>query len=302
MEHQPVLKKEVLELLDAKPGEKYIDCTFGFGGHAFGILEKIIPSGKILALEADQEVYEKQKAQLISFRYAENISLVNSNFSYLKQVAEDYGFYQVNGVLIDLGISSWQIEESGKGFSFKKDEPLLMNYAANDLTAKEIINYWTLEELIEVFERYGEERYSRRIAQAIVQQRKIKQIKTTGQLVQIIKQAAPGRYLNQKIHFATRIFLALRIVVNRELENLEKVLPQAIEVLEEGGKLAVISFNSLEDRIVKNYFRELAKQNRLQIITKKPIRPTGEEVHFNPRSRSAKLRAGVKGQGSEQLA
>ncbi len=294
MEHQPVLKKEILDFFDPKPGQKYIDSTFGFGGHAFGILEKIVPSGKILALEADQEVYEKQKDQLISFRYAENIDLVNSNFIFLKQVAEEYGFYQVNGILIDLGISSWQIDESKRGFSFKKDEPLLMNYAFNDLTAQEIINYWSLEELIRIFREYGEERYSQRIAQAIIQQRKLKKIKTTGQLVEIIKQAVPKQYFKQKIHFATRIFMALRIAVNQELENLEKVLPQAVEILEEGGKIAVISFNSLEDRIVKHYFRNLAKENRLEVATKKPIQPTGEEIQVNPRSRSAKLRGAAK--------
>ncbi len=294
MEHQPVLKKEILEILDPKPGQKYIDCTFGFGGHAFSILEKIVPSGRILAFEADQEVYEKQKAQLISFRYAENISLVNSNFNYLKQVVEDYNFYPVNGILIDLGISSWQIEESGRGFSFNKDEPLLMNYAFGELSARDILNEWPESEILEILKKYGQERYAHRITRAIIQQRKLKSIQTTRELVEIIRWSVPKNYLHQKIHFATRTFLALRIVVNKELESLEKILPQAVEILELEGKIAVISFNSLEDRIVKNFFRELARQNRLQILNKKPIRSTGEEVQFNPRSRSARLRSAVK--------
>lgn len=294
MEHQPVLKKEVLELLSPKQGERYIDCTFGFGGHSFSILEKIIPTGKVLALEADQEVYEKQKAQLISFRYVENISLVNSNFNYLKQVVEDYNFYPVNGILIDLGISSWQIEESGRGFSFNKDEPLLMNYTFGELSARDIVNQWSESEILEVLKKYGQERYAQRITQAIIQQRKLKSIQTTGELVEIIRRSVPKSYLYQKIHFATRTFLALRIAVNRELESLERVLPQAVEILEPEGRIVVISFNSLEDRIVKNFFRESARQNHLQILTKKPIRPTGEEVQFNPRSRSARLRSAVK--------
>ncbi|MBL7155349.1 MAG: 16S rRNA (cytosine(1402)-N(4))-methyltransferase RsmH, partial [Candidatus Portnoybacteria bacterium] len=202
----------------------------------------------------------------------------------------------INGILFDLGMSSWQIEEKGRGFSFRKNEPLDMRFGnrTSNLTAEEIINQWPEEELIKIFQEYGEERYARRIAYRVCQTRQIQPIKTTNQLVEIIQQAVPNRYQHRRIHFATRIFQALRIAVNDELNNLKKALPQALEILEKNGKLVIISFHSLEDRIVKIFFREAAKEGNLKILTKKPIRPGQVEIDLNPRSRSAKLRVALK--------
>ncbi|MAF20165.1 MAG: 16S rRNA (cytosine(1402)-N(4))-methyltransferase [Parcubacteria group bacterium] len=282
--HQPVLIKEVLEYLNPQPGENFIDCTFGFGGHSQAILKRISPQGKILGIELNKKTLEHFKPQ-------PGITLTQGSFADLKTIVEKEKFGPVKGILFDLGISSWQIQESGRGFSFQKDEPLDMRTGQGELAAKEIINQWSEEDLIKIFQDYGEERYSRSIAGAICQKRKIEPIKTTSQLVEIIARSVPGKYRRARIHWATRVFQALRIAVNNELANLEKVLPEAVKILTKNGRLAVISFHSLEDRIVKHYFRQAAQQEFLKILTKKPIRPTQEEVEINPRSRSAKLRA-----------
>jgi len=289
MNHTPVLLKEVLEYLNPKSGENFIDCTVGFAGHALAILKQIAPSGKILGIELDEKVIKKLKL-------SENIILKQGNFANLKKIVQECHFQPVNGILFDLGISSWQIEQSGRGFSFLRDEPLDMRFDNNtpDLTAEKIINQWPEKELIEIFQEYGEERYARRITQGICGVRKNKSIKTTSQLVEIIRQTIPAKYRRQKIHFATRAFQALRIAVNDELNNLKKTLPQTLEILEPGGRLVIISFHSLEDRIVKIFFREQAKERSLEILTKKPIRPDQKEINLNPRSRSAKLRAAIK--------
>lgn len=281
--HIPVLLKEVLEYLRPKPNENFIDCTIGFVGHSLAIAERISPKGKILGIELDKEVFKKLKFQ-------DNIILVRGNFADLKKIVEGNNFYPVKGILFDLGMSSWQIEESGRGFSFQKDELLDMRVDNSQLTAEEIINQWPEKELIRIFQEYGEERYARRISQRIVQQREKHKIKTTQQLVDLIRKIVPRK----KIHPATRVFQALRIVVNDELTNLKKVLPQALEILEPAGRLIIISFHSLEDRIVKNFFRQAAKEGHLKILTKKPIRPSQEEINLNPGSRSAKLRAALK--------
>ena len=212
----------------------------------------------------------------------------------MKEIVEKENFHHVHGILLDLGMSSWQIEESKRGFSFRKNEPLDMRTGEGSLTAEEIINQWDEQNLIEIFQTYGEERYSRRIARVICQKRKINAIKTTDQLVEIIGRAVPGKYTRGRIHWATRVFQALRIVVNSELDNLKKVLSDAVEILERDGRLVVISFHSLEDRIVKHFFRQQSQQEFLKILTKKPIRPNQEEVEINYRSRSAKLRAALK--------
>jgi len=207
--------------------------------------------------------------------------------------------------LFDLGFSSWQIEASGRGFSFQKDEPLDMRLDTWALmTAKQIVNSWPKEKLAEIFRENGEERYALRIADLIYQSRRRKEIETTSQLVEIIRKAVPFAYQRRKIprsgkpqggkHFATKTFQALRIAVNDELGNLEKALPQALELLEKGGRLAVISFQSLEDRLAKNFLREEKRKNTLKILTPKPVRPSLEEIRENPRSRSAKMRSAVK--------
>ena len=292
MNHIPVLLKEVLKYFNPQPGENFIDCTVGFAGHTLPLLEKNKPNGKVLGIEIDEKVLEILKKKI----FIERLILVQGNFADLKKITKENSFYPINGILFDLGMSSWQIEKKGRGFSFRKNEPLDMRFGsrASNLTAEEIINQWPEEELIKIFQEYGEERYARRIAHRVCQTRQIQPIKTTNQLVKIIQQAVPNRYQHRRIHFATLTFQALRIAVNDELDNLKKALPQALEILEKNGKLAIISFHSLEDRIVKIFFRETAKEGNLKILTKKPIRPGQEEINLNPRSRSARLRVALK--------
>lgn len=287
MIHLPVFKKEVLEYLDPKPNQNFIDATAGGGGHLFPLLEKIAPQGKVLAIELDSELYNRlEKGR------PERLVLVNDSYSNLKKIAKREGFEGVSGILFDLGLSAWHLKESKRGFSFKTREPLDMRYSQKSgLTAGEIVNSWSFEKIENILKEYGQERFAGRIAKGISQQRKIKPIETTSQLVEIIAKATPGFYKRGRIHFATRTFQALRIAVNNELANLENVLPQTLEVLKKGGRLAIISFHSLEDRIVKNFFREKEKENILKILTKKPITPAKREIRENPSSRSAKLRA-----------
>jgi 16S rRNA (cytosine1402-N4)-methyltransferase len=286
--HIPVLQKEVLEYLDPQSNKNFIDCTVGEGGHSSAIIEKISPQGKVLGIDWDQEAVE-------NLRPRERLIPVHDNFVNLKEIVKKYKL-QPDGVLLDLGFSSRQIEKDGRGFSFQKDERLDMRYnqEVTGLTAEKIINNFSQSEIIKILKEYGEERFAKRIANKIVEEKKIKLIKTTLQLVEIIKKATPSWYHHQKIHFATRTFQALRIAVNDEIENIKNVLPQALEVLKPSGRLVIISFHSLEDRIIKNFLRNQAKEGLLKILTKKPIRPTKEEVEANPRSRSAKLRAAQK--------
>jgi len=294
--HKPVLLNEVINYLNPKPGENFVDCTIGEAGHSLAILKHTEPDGKILGIDADSSSLARFKS-----RFNGRIILVNDNFRNLKQIVKKYKFYPVNGILFDLGLSSWQIEESGRGFSFKKDEPLEMNFQpeADSLTAQEIINRGPEKALREVFLKYGEERYGRRIAEQIIKERKQQFIRTTFQLRDVIENAVPySKTRRGKIdRVLARIFQSLRIVVNDELENLKQGIEQATEILMPGGRLVVISFHSLEDRIVKIFFRPTADQpqaGRIKALTKKPIRPSEEEIRNNPRSRSAKLRAAVK--------
>lgn len=288
--HIPVLQKEVLKYLDPKPNENFIDATIGQAGHTLAILKKNWPEGKVLGIEIDPQLYEKlQKAKIEN-----RLILVNDSYTNLKKIVKSYNFKRVSGILFDLGLSSWHLEESKRGFSFLRPEILDMRYNLKlQLTAQKIVNYSSLFDLEKILKEYGEEKYAKRISKEILKERKIKPIKTTFQLVEIIKKAVPRRYLHQKLHFATKTFQALRIAVNDELNNLKKALPQAWEVLRPKGRLVVISFHSLEDRIVKNFFKNLAKEGKLQILTKKPIRPSQEEIKLNPRSRSAKLRCAI---------
>jgi len=286
MTHIPVLKKEVLQYLNPQPNENFIDCTLGKAGHSMAILELTRPIGKVLGIDQDEEsLKDVNENRLIK---------ICENFSNLKEIVRENSFGPISGILLDLGMSSWHLEESGKGFSFLKDEPLDMRYSMdNALTAEKIINKWTFPELQEILKKYGEEKFSQRIAKEIKEARQRKKIETTFQLAEIIKRAIP---LKNKlgINPATKTFQALRIAVNKELEALEMVLPQAMEVLEVGGRMAIISFHSLEDRIVKNFFREEQKKQHLEILTKKPIIASPEEILNNLRSRSAKLRLAKK--------
>lgn len=290
--HIPVLQKEIIQYLDPKPNENFIDCTMNGGGHALAILEKTAPDGKLLGMDWDREIlrFPAKQAKLKA-----RLKLVNDNFVNLKEVVKKEKFGKAQGTLLDLGLSSWHLEESGRGFSFLRNEPLDMRYnPENPITAEKILNYWSVQEIEKILKDFGEERFAREIARSILKFRQSRPLKTTFQLLEIVKTATPNWYQQKRVNPATKTFQALRIAVNDELKNLEKVLPQALDVLKPGGKIAIISFHSLEDRIVKSFFREKEKENLLKILTKKPVIPQKEEVKINPRSRSAKLRVAQK--------
>ena len=293
--HIPVLQKEVIDYLNPQPNENFIDATFGLGGHTIAILKRNYPRGKVLGIEWDSVLYQKVSAKDYWKKFGDRLVLVNDSYTHLLKIVEEENIQPVSGILFDLGISSWHLEQSGRGFSFLRDEPLDMRYDIhNPLRAADIVNKWSRSQLQDIFERYGQERFSRRIAQAVVEARKNLYLQTTFQLVEVIKKAVPRSYRHQKIHFATRVFQALRITVNNELDNLKRVLPQSLKILETEGRLVVISFHSLEDKIVKDFLRSAQKDGTIKILTTKPIRPALEEIKKNHRSRSAKLRAAIK--------
>ena len=293
MVHISVLQKEAIEYLDPKPNENFIDCTVGYGGHTAAILERTAPKGKVLGIEADQDF--SKILPILNHQDAERLILVNDNFANLKEIVAKEKFKKISGVLLDVGMSSWHLEHSGRGFSFQRNEPLDMRYdLKNPLTAKKILNFWSENEIKNILQEYGQENFAENISREIIRERKYREIVTAHQLAEVIRRAVPARYRQAKINPATRTFQALRIAVNDELNNLKKVLPAALEVLEPAGRLVVISFHSLEDKIVKDFFKQEAKTNSIQIITKKPITPTFGEIKNNLRSRSAKLRASIK--------
>ena len=294
MVHTAVLKKEVLEYLDPKQNENFVDCTVGEGGHAEDILKKNGPDGKILGIDWDpQQIVSSHWLEAI---YKDRVILVNDSYTNISEISERKGFQPVNGILLDLGMSSAQLARDHKGFSFQVDQGLDMRYndETNYLTAEKIVNEWPEEKIAEIIEDYGEEKFAKKIAKNIVEQRKLGRIKTTFQLIEIIKNATPSAYWRGKIHYATRTFQALRIAVNDELENIKRVLPQAVSLLAPEGRLVVISFHSLEDRIVKRFLIEESKKGTIKILNKKPITANRDELGKNPRSRSAKLRAAIK--------
>ena len=297
--HIPVLQKEIIKYFDPQPDDNFIDCTFGQGGHSRLLLRKNKPQGRVLAIEADSQLYQKFQEQgfLAQDKELENrLILVNDSYTHLSKIIRDNEFVNIKGLLIDLGLSSWHLEESGRGFTFRKDEFLDMRYDVknNPLTAYELLSYWPLEEIEHVLKDFGEEQFARRIAQNIVKARKIKPIRTTLDLAKIIKESVPAWYGRRKINPATKTFQAIRIAVNGEIENLKKVLDQTIDVINIGGVVAIISFHSLEDREVKNFFKEAKRLKLVKILTKKPVVPQIEEIKINPRSRSAKLRIAKK--------
>lgn len=288
--HIPVLLKEALHYLNPQTDENFIDATAGEGGHTAAILERNKPRGKVLGIEVDPDLCKKLKSRLAEF--PNRVILINDSYINLEEIVRKNNFKPVHGILFDLGMCSWHLESSGRGFSYLGDEPLDMRFSLkNDLTAAEIINFWSVEKIEKILKEFGEERYARRIALAIKEARKKERIIGTQQLKDILKKSLPKNYDKKRIHFATRTFQALRIAVNNELEIIEKGIQQAIKILELNGKIVVISFHSLEDRIVKNLFKEESKAGKLNILTKKPITPSLEEIKNNPRSRSAKLRA-----------
>lgn len=294
MIHTAVLKKEVLGLLDPGLNENFVDCTIGEGGHTASILEKNGPVGKVLGIDLDPQQISYSK--WLEAIFQDRVILVNDSYVNLQEIIGKKNFKPVNGILLDLGMSSAQLEGTQKGFSFQVDQGLDMRYndEANYLTAEKIINEWPEEKIEEILREYGEEKFSKKIAKSITEERKRGRIKSTFQLVEVVKDATSSVYWRGRIHYATRTFQALRIAVNDELENLKSILPQAVSVLSSGGRMVIISFHSLEDRIVKNFFREREKEGSIKILTKKPIIAEDGELRLNPRSRSAKLRAFIK--------
>ena len=279
--HKTVLLNETIEGLDLQNKSIVLDATFGGGGHSKAILEKY-PNVKIIALDQDKSVSKSLINPRISFH--------NLNFRDLDKVLEK----GVDGIIFDLGLSSDQLENSGRGFSFIKNEPLLMTMKENprpeDLTASDIVNNWGEKSLADIIYGYGEERFSRRIAKGIIETRKKDKIETTWDLVKVIENNVPAAYRKGRLHFATKTFQALRIAVNDELRTLQIGLRKGFEILEKGGRILVISFHSLEDRIVKRFYKEKEKKGEAKLINKKPITAKREEIKNNPRSRSGKLR------------
>ncbi len=305
--HIPVLLNEVVQYLKIKKDGIYVDCTIGGGGHSEQILEKISSKGKLIAIDQDEFCLKLAQQKLKKYK---NIIFVHDNFRHLKKILNRYKINKCSGIVFDLGISSFQLDIKERGFSFNSEVPLDMRMDVRfSLTAGDLVNNLSFLELVRIISEYGEERWAKRIAKFIVQERKKASITTTKQLVEIIAKAIPVAARPKKIHFATRTFQALRIAVNDELESLKEGLSEAINSLEKGGKICVLSFHSLEDRIVKKIFHSLAKgcrcpsdfpvcvcgqKSSLKIITKKPIIPSNKEILSNPRARSAKLRVAEK--------
>ncbi|MEZ4103447.1 MAG: 16S rRNA (cytosine(1402)-N(4))-methyltransferase RsmH [Candidatus Paceibacterota bacterium] len=290
--HKTVLLLESIDALDLKSGEILVDCTLGAGGHTEEVCKRFGSKVKVIGLDLDQDALNRSEKRLEDMDCDTSFHL--SNFRNFENVLESLNIKEVDGFLLDLGFSSYQIEDSGRGFSFKRDEPLAMTLKRDvtdtDITAEMIVNNWSEESIANILYGYGNERFSRRIAREIVSSREKMPIKTTIDLVTIIERAVPFFYKKGKINPATKSFQALRIAVNDELGALEEFLEKGFEHLKPEGRMSVISFHSLEDRIVKNFFRNKKDEGKATIITKKPVIPTEEELRENPRSRSAKLR------------
>ncbi|KPJ85171.1 hypothetical protein AMJ57_04085 [Parcubacteria bacterium SG8_24] len=289
-EHLPVLLNETVDALDPGPGENVVDCTVGGGGHAAAILERTAPDGRLLGLDLDEAALEAARRNLE--RFGSRVMLVRGNYRDFEGVLLSLSFGPIHAALLDLGFSSMEIDDPARGFSFRADGPLDMRYdRRQELTAAAIVNGTDAAGLASLFRRYGEERYAPRIAAAIVKARRKRRIVGTLDLAEVVTEAVPASYRRGRVHPATRVFQALRIAVNDELGNLTETLPKLVGSLEPGGRLAVISFHSLEDRIVKRRFREMERQGELVLLNRRPIVPGVTEVRHNPRARSAKLRA-----------
>jgi 16S rRNA (cytosine1402-N4)-methyltransferase len=289
--HRAVMLKEVLAWLQPRPGAMFVDGTLGEGGHSRAILEASDPSGRLVGFDRDPEALAAAKEALHS--YGERAMLIHAPYREAATLLPDMAPCGVSGVLLDLGVSSRQLEASARGFSFQTQGPLDMRMDPRESnTAADLVNRLPETELARILFEYGEERYSRRIARAITRRRETGPILTTHALVDVIRAAVPPAYLHGHLHFATRTFQALRIAVNHELEELATSLPMLAGLLAPGGRLVILSFHSLEDRIVKQGFRALGTDPRgeFQILTKRPIPPSREECVANPRARSAKLR------------
>lgn len=309
-QHTPVLLDEVLSLLALKPGMTVIDCTTGGGNHSYAMLKQVLPGGQLIGLDQDTVALEAANRKLAELGES-NYRLFHSNFSGLDQVRESLDGLQADALLMDLGVSSYQLDEGSRGFSYQQLGKLdmRMDQTAAIPTAADIVNQWPEAELARIIWEYGEERWGKRIAQFIAEARQKQAIQTTDELVSIIKKAIPAGARQEGPHPAKRTFQALRIAVNGELEILEKAIVSAVQALKPGGRIGIITFHSLEDRIVKNTFRALAqgcicpknipicqcnKTSQGKVLTNKPILPSERELEQNPRARSAKLRGFLK--------
>lgn len=292
MKHISVLLNESIDGLNIKSGDIIVDGTLGGGGHTLEMIRRFGQSIKIICLDLDQDAIERVNT-LVEGKSL-NVIFQTTGFQNIDKVLDGLDIKKVDRILLDLGLSSFQLEEGDRGFTFLKNEPLLMTMKKNpeggDITAFEIVNEWSEGTLADIIYGFGEEKYSRKIAKAIVEARLEKEIKTTFDLVEIIDKAVGKFYKGKRIHSATKTFQALRIATNSELSNLEEVIQKGFNRLSVGGRMAIITFHSLEDRIVKKAFVELKENGLAKIITKKPIIPSEKEIKLNPRSRSSKLR------------
>jgi 16S rRNA (cytosine1402-N4)-methyltransferase len=287
--HIPVMCGEVINYLNLAAGKTIVDATIGMGGHSLKIIEGISPGGKLIGIDRDEDAIKTARSRLGD--RGEACEFVYGNFIDIDKILAGAGVQKVDGILLDLGVSSAQLDDPARGFSFQSEGPLDMRLDRNSyISAYDLVNNLNEEELSELLWNFGEERWHNRIARYLVQEREKHPISTTLELSQAVSRAIPYRYRHYRIHPATRTFQAVRIAVNRELESLEIVIRKAVELLEKNGRICVISFHSLEDRIVKFSFRDFAAKGLIKIITPKPLVPADEEVRQNPKSRSAKLR------------
>ena len=287
--HVPVMHREVVEFLNPKLGGCFLDGTLGLAGHSSLIAERIGASGHLIALDRDEQSLALAKSKLAGFKG--RLDLVHSDFCDFDVVLKKLGVDAVDGMLFDLGISSFQLDDPKRGFSFRSDGPLDMRMDQNNpVAARDLVNTLAEEELANIIFNFGEERFSRRIARAIVQYRSHKLIETAKELEEVVFTSVPVSYRRQRLHPATRTFQALRIAVNRELESLNMVMEKYAGYLKVGGRIGVIAFHSLEDRIVKDNFRASSKNGVMSSVVKKPLRPSEEEIQINPRARSARFR------------
>ncbi|MBC8208247.1 MAG: 16S rRNA (cytosine(1402)-N(4))-methyltransferase RsmH [Desulfobulbaceae bacterium] len=288
--HRSVLLEETMSYLAPSSGGLYVDGTMGMGGHSEAILKRSTPDGRLIALEWDEAAIALSQDRLRS--YADRLTIVRENFANLPTVLNALGIRQIDGLLIDIGLSSLQLDCGGRGFSFQRDEFLDMRMdQRQEKSAADLLAHAREEELADIFYYYGDEEQSRPIAREIVQARMQTPVTTSGQLADIVARAIPKRFHPKKIHVATKVFQALRVAVNRELENLSLILDAAVPFLRPGARFCVISFHSLEDRMVKRKFRE---HSELKVLTSKPVMAGADELEQNPRSRSAKLRVAVR--------
>lgn len=290
--HIPVLLHESIQGLAIKEGGTYVDCTTNRAGHSIEIAKAIGKNGTLICIDLDQDALTQAKEKLVALNNAPTFHFVHSNFRHLKDILNNLKISEVNGIIADLGLSSQELDESGRGFSFRFDEPLQMTFEAHPtediLTAYDIVNHWSEETISDILYAYADETYRGRIARAIVEHRKQKPISTTHQLVDIIASAVPAAYRHRKTHFATKTFQALRMAVNDELGSINELISSLPSILSPQGRACFITFHSTEDRIVKQGLR--AHAGTLKIINKKAIVPTEKELQENPRARSAQLR------------